>query len=102
MFVSADSHTVNGSPRLCLHSEELKEALRQVKGTVLFPVIDLIICGGMNQQEFTPWPYIFPAKGLIFVSGKEPPVLIKSVQLIGQSPNLGLQEGPPTKAKTQF
>lgn len=54
MFVSADSHTVNGSPRLCLHSEELKEALRQVKGTVLFPVIDLIICGGMNQQEFTP------------------------------------------------
>ncbi|ESQ39589.1 hypothetical protein EUTSA_v10001101mg [Eutrema salsugineum] len=46
---------------------------------------------------------IDPAKGLILVSGTaEPPLLIKAIEKIGQSPPLYAYEKEPTKAKTQF
>lgn len=46
---------------------------------------------------------IDPAKGLILVAGTaEPPLLIKAVEKIGQSPQLYAYEKDPAKAKTQF
>ncbi|KAL1211657.1 Heavy metal-associated isoprenylated plant protein 42 [Cardamine amara subsp. amara] len=46
---------------------------------------------------------IDPAKGLILVAGTaEPPVLIKAIEKIGQSPQLYAYEKDPAKAKTQF
>ncbi|VVB03346.1 unnamed protein product [Arabis nemorensis] len=46
---------------------------------------------------------IDPAKGLIIVSGTaEPPVLIKAVEKMGQSPQLYAYEKDPAKAKTRF
>ncbi|KAF8087244.1 hypothetical protein N665_0593s0007 [Sinapis alba] len=64
-------------------AHRVKKRLRKVKGVYAITIV--------------------PTKGLILVSGTaEPPMLIKTIEKIGQTPKLYAYEKDPTKAKTQF